>query len=239
MAEIQNQINSNNSHDCVARPMGGRVALITNSEEKGVERFLLKGGRLQKWFIKPWHMLQPNLGRIVWLRFYGIPLQIWIEEFIAKLSSRWGELILVDSRTKNRSNLIFARVQVHTQITGIIAGGTEIKVDGAFFKVRISEEMPGTAEAEQEGSEYTGQFSPLVIPTSPSHVEESVFHDQHGPPKKHSLVMEGERSEYMIATRGKTWEPAEDTEKAVMVSRKIGVQKAPCDTESRGDGVLQ
>ncbi|GAB4851931.1 hypothetical protein Ancab_039300 [Ancistrocladus abbreviatus] len=145
-----------------------------------------------------------SLAKVLW-----VPLHVWTKEFIAKLASRWGELILVDSRTKNRSNLIYTRVQVHIQITENIAGGTKIKVDGVLFQVRVSEEMLCMEEPEQEGR----------------------------PPEKQSPNMEGARLENRDATCGKMWEPTEDTEKATVVSKILGVQKAPRDTKSRGDDV--
>ncbi|GAB4825290.1 hypothetical protein Ancab_008162 [Ancistrocladus abbreviatus] len=62
--------------------------------------------------------------------------------------------------------------------------------------------------------------------------------EQEGRPlEKQSPDMEGARSENRDATHGKMWEPTEDTEKATVVSKILGIQKALRDTESRGDDV--
>ncbi|GAB4851557.1 hypothetical protein Ancab_030959 [Ancistrocladus abbreviatus] len=82
-----------------------------------------------------------SLGRTVLLRVHGIPLQVWIEEFLAKIESRWGEFISIDSITKNRSRLNYAKVPVHTTTVENIAARINIKVDSVFFKVRVSEEQ--------------------------------------------------------------------------------------------------
>ncbi|GAB4846663.1 hypothetical protein Ancab_025669 [Ancistrocladus abbreviatus] len=152
LAGIQNKIFSSNNFGCEIRSIGGRKVLISSLEEEGVKRLLAEEDRRTK-------------------------------NFLEKIAREWGEYISIGSRTKNHSRLLFARILVHTTKLERIDERMNIKVDGALFQIRVSKEMLSiedllySEEADSDGCKKVYSIISLVVPSSPSHVEESIFND--------------------------------------------------------------
>ncbi|GAB4827869.1 hypothetical protein Ancab_034753, partial [Ancistrocladus abbreviatus] len=101
-----------------------------------------------------------------------------------RASQELGEYISIDSRTQTRSSLLFARILVHTTKLERNDERMNIRVDGALFQIKVNEEMVNSEDllyskaAALDGCKKTYLTLSLVVPSSPSHVEESIFNDQ-------------------------------------------------------------
>ncbi|GAB4836871.1 hypothetical protein Ancab_001785 [Ancistrocladus abbreviatus] len=100
------------------------------------------------------------------------------------------------SRTETRSCLLFARIVVHTKQLARIDESVKIRVDGAPFTIRVSEEMVSCEDMfRSEAADSDGCKKLYLMPSrdvfpSPSHVEESSFIDWRDSPVKSFLGME-------------------------------------------------
>ncbi|GAB4839011.1 hypothetical protein Ancab_039875 [Ancistrocladus abbreviatus] len=134
--------------NCLARPCGGRMVLLNASGRGSMEDIIgCYGNALFQIFkdIRPWHKRVLDTGRPASLRCYGVPLQVWTEEFFAKVAQRWGRLISVDPATKDKVCLEVARFDIHTTFRGIIHDLVEVRVDGLNVKLLLQEESSAQA----------------------------------------------------------------------------------------------
>ncbi|GAB4842747.1 hypothetical protein Ancab_012722 [Ancistrocladus abbreviatus] len=82
------------------------------NEESGL------GGKLARWFdsVQAWPKSDIGMGKIVWLRFLGLPLHAWSDKVFKKLVERWGHLVAIDAATKAQTRLDVARFAVLTPV---------------------------------------------------------------------------------------------------------------------------
>ncbi|GAB4846659.1 hypothetical protein Ancab_025665 [Ancistrocladus abbreviatus] len=131
------------------------------------------------------------------LRCYGVPFQVCTKNFLEKIAREWAKYISIDSRMKNRSRLLFARILVHTTKLERIDERMNIRVDGALFQIKVSEEVVSSEdmlyseETDLDGCKKGYPIISLVVPSSPSHVDESIFNDQKESPTKSFPSMDG------------------------------------------------
>ncbi|GAB4843144.1 hypothetical protein Ancab_013119 [Ancistrocladus abbreviatus] len=85
---------------------------------------------------------------------------------------------------------VWLRILVHTTKLERIDERMNIRVDGALFQIKVSEEMVSSEEmmySEAAASDGCKKIYPtlsLVVLSSPSHIEESIFNDEKELPAK-------------------------------------------------------
>ncbi|GAB4852809.1 hypothetical protein Ancab_017012 [Ancistrocladus abbreviatus] len=104
--------------------------------------------KLARWLdsIQPWTKSHVRLGRIVWIRFLGLPLHVWSERVFKKLAEQWGELAAINVDTKERTWLYVARFAILTPILSHISLIVRLMVDKDEFPIFIAEEGMATIE---------------------------------------------------------------------------------------------
>ncbi|KAI8005249.1 hypothetical protein LOK49_LG08G01506 [Camellia lanceoleosa] len=124
------------------KPLGGvKVLLQFNTMEDMKE--MLQGSRwwLETWFdeVYEWHCREFTLSRRVWLAIEGVPLNAWNSATFTKISSNWGRVFSVDSKTSSRMELERGKVVVETNFKNSIDGFCKLKVGQFLYDVRVSE----------------------------------------------------------------------------------------------------
>ncbi|WJX59530.1 hypothetical protein P8452_44840 [Trifolium repens] len=116
---------------------GGDVGLALNNKvwwEGYMEEF------------RPWSPLMAASRREIWVRIYGVPLQLWHEPVFKTILKTCGEVIGMDEDTRGRSRFDVARVKLLVPVLGDIDFSQEISSQGLKFMVRVVEERGGPLE---------------------------------------------------------------------------------------------
>ncbi|GAB4830318.1 hypothetical protein Ancab_019956 [Ancistrocladus abbreviatus] len=120
-----------------------------------------------------------------------------------------------------------------------------IRVGGALFQIRVSEEMVSSEDllyseaAASDGSKKTYLTISLVVPFSPSYVEESIFNDQKESPAKSFPGMDGGITTKQCVTRRKQREQIRCSQKAEGDRPRHATEENSRDMEYTGDGVYR
>ncbi|WJX34252.1 hypothetical protein P8452_22381 [Trifolium repens] len=96
--------------------------------------------------VKPWSPLMVSSKREIWVRLYGVPLQLWNESVFRSILKPCGEVLGLDDDTKGRSRFDVARVKILASILGEVDFTQVIISQKLKFVVRIVEERGGPLE---------------------------------------------------------------------------------------------
>ena len=94
---------------------------------------------LSYWFyaVNPWDDLDACEMRRVWLELYGIPGHAWAWENIQNIVQCWGDLVCVDSTTREVKTFSVARALVDTKCMSAISGQVLLQVQQKGYRVFI------------------------------------------------------------------------------------------------------
>ncbi|GAB4829973.1 hypothetical protein Ancab_019617 [Ancistrocladus abbreviatus] len=151
----------------------------------------------------------------------------------------------IPSRTKTRSCLLFARILVHTTQLKLIDERMNTRVDGVLLQIRVSEEMVSSEEwlysevAASDGCKKIYPTLSLVVRSSPSHVEESIFNDQKESPAKPFPGMDSGINTKQHVTHRKQRAQNRCSEKAEGDRSELATEKNSRNIEFTGDGVYR
>ncbi|GAU23742.1 hypothetical protein TSUD_128460 [Trifolium subterraneum] len=95
---------------------------------------------------RPWSPLMVTSKREVWVRIYGVPLQLWNEQVFRTILKPGGEVVGLDEETRSRSRFDIARVKLLTPTVENIDFSQELISQGHKFVVRVMEERGGPLE---------------------------------------------------------------------------------------------
>ncbi|GKU85968.1 hypothetical protein SLEP1_g562 [Rubroshorea leprosula] len=76
------------------RSMGGKLVLL-DGEDKGTKGDCRDAKEwLNQWFVevKPWNPTMVVIERLVWLKYFGVPLHVWGLEFFASIAMHGGRI---------------------------------------------------------------------------------------------------------------------------------------------------
>lgn len=130
---------------------------------------------LKRWFSDIKHC---NKGfsqgiRLIWVRLYEIPLQIWSEHFLKWISKEIGNFVGVNSSSSNKPKLDFSKIHIITESLELINKILRFKVGNNKYRILAFKETGGFS------SFINNRFS-IVHSSSPSLSEkndrESVDH---------------------------------------------------------------
>lgn len=125
-------------------------------------------GKLSRWFsdIVEWKNNQMDNNRVVWTKWFGVPLEAWAPRFFKLLSVKLGTIIKIDEDTLLHQNLQFARILIKTPYGEIPKEPIQVMIDGKIHKIRIREEeekIRGDARiTESHGRTLNPKFSEEV-----------------------------------------------------------------------------
>jgi hypothetical protein len=129
-----------------AAPLGVDIFLLSSPQQDGVKKALTANREWwNRWFseIKCWHPDLIPVGRRVWVRIFGVPPQAWGVDCFSKVVKQVGNLIKLDSQTKNHTRLDVARVLIVQHSWSSIDVVEEVKMKDQRFLVRMVEERVG------------------------------------------------------------------------------------------------
>lgn len=162
--------------------MGGDYVLFHPVGQKVIHSKELIG--FLEWFdyIRPWSVRDVNNNRVVWTRWYGVPLQAWNEKFFNLVAIKFGKPLRIVADISKLKSVQFARVLIHTPYPKIPEALFPVEVDGYTHHIRVSEEDletgnsseddAGTIESEVEEDEITPSESFSEVPESPEMMKE-------------------------------------------------------------------
>ncbi|KAL8552147.1 hypothetical protein ACS0TY_001001 [Phlomoides rotata] len=113
---------------------------------------------LQEWFefIRPWKEGDISNRRLVWTKWFGVPLHAWNPKFFNLASTKFGAIMKIDDETLFMNNLYFARILIRTPLHEIPKAPFPIAVDGKVFYIRVKEE---TEDFEDDGEDWSSDGS--------------------------------------------------------------------------------
>ncbi|GKV09634.1 hypothetical protein SLEP1_g21105 [Rubroshorea leprosula] len=125
-------------------PMGGNLMLIHCEDTEEVDTLLKEGNDwLKNWFedVRPWSQTEVAKERFTWIRCFGVPLNVWNDEFFKRIGNLCGRFISVDYNTTHRKRLDMRRALISTDEQDNKVKLLKIKVEGEILQIRICEEM--------------------------------------------------------------------------------------------------
>ncbi|WJX67034.1 hypothetical protein P8452_51533 [Trifolium repens] len=96
--------------------------------------------------LRPWSPIMASSKREIWVRIYGVPLQLWYEQAFRSILQRYGEVVGLDAETSSRARFDVARVKILVPVLGVIDFTQEIVTQGLKFVIRGLEERGGPLE---------------------------------------------------------------------------------------------
>jgi hypothetical protein len=96
--------------------------------------------------LQPWSPLMVTTKRELWVRIYGVPLQLWNDRVFSSILKPCGEVIGLDEETRGRARFEVARVKISAPLLGDIDFSQEIISQGMKFVIRVVEERGGPLE---------------------------------------------------------------------------------------------
>lgn len=123
--------------------LGGNLILVRSTSDKSVEE-LVKD--FDEWvtfyfeWIRPWKGIDVSQIRLIWTRWYGLPLHVWSINFLSVASAKLGLFIKMDVATEQKTSVDVARVQISTSCFVPVDRIWKIRIDGTVFSVRVVEE---------------------------------------------------------------------------------------------------
>ncbi|KAE9467673.1 hypothetical protein C3L33_00409, partial [Rhododendron williamsianum] len=81
-------------------------------------------------------------SRYVWLRCFGVPLNLWSEKTFLSIGGLWGDVISVDDNTLKSLSFEEGRLFIATDIMDRVDEEVELKFRERSIKIRVAEEIP-------------------------------------------------------------------------------------------------
>ncbi|XP_057803176.1 uncharacterized protein LOC131018474 [Salvia miltiorrhiza] len=160
--EINEEINSEIAGKLKVTTMGGNLVLIRSVCDAPTEKVLTEMDEWSEfWFQwkRKWNVVDVFQQRVVWTRWVGIPLHAWNHRFFELATAKFGRVLKIHEKTKEKEKLDVALIQISTGLRSIDQV-TECCINGARFTFRIEEihenpfsSMLGETEFEDSGSD--------------------------------------------------------------------------------------
>lgn len=127
------------------RFLGDDLVLLTLREWESM-KVLLKYNK--EWFncvfvsIEPWSVTSVADHKIIWVRWYGLPLSFWNKDCFAKVVGEEATLVFVDKSTLIWENLEYARLQVCLPQSYRVKLVKSMQINDQTCNIVIEEELP-------------------------------------------------------------------------------------------------
>ncbi|KAL8525192.1 hypothetical protein ACS0TY_014712 [Phlomoides rotata] len=123
--------------------MGDNVICIKNGSKWNLQQFVKEmGDWVNHWFewVRNWQTSDVCHRRLVWTRWFGVPLHAWNPRFFRLAGLEIGNLIKVDDATEKRDIFDFARVLLSVPYRTDINRIVSANIDGQIFQIKVAEE---------------------------------------------------------------------------------------------------
>lgn len=134
---------------------------------------MLKESRnwLLNWFssIHKWQGQIVPPSRYVWLRCFGVPLNLWSEKTFLSIGGLWGDVISVDDNTLKSLSFEEGRLFIATDIMDRVDEEVELKFRERSIKIRVAEEIPSNVGMVNKMVQIGVEDPPLTASFPPPH----------------------------------------------------------------------
>lgn len=165
-----------------AKYMGGEYVLF-HPVDQGSIRLEEMNGFLE-WFnsIRPWSQRDINNRRVVWTRWFGVPLQAWNDKFFKTVALKFGKPLRVLADIRKLNSIQYAKVLIRTPHTKISEVPFLVNIDGRTYHIWIKESEEEMVNQSMESNDAVGDAedsgfvnylsrSVSMVPESPEKVE--------------------------------------------------------------------
>ncbi|KAK7277149.1 hypothetical protein RIF29_18300 [Crotalaria pallida] len=215
-----------------AKPMGGNMVLLEGQSPSEIEE-LLKTEK--EWFesifleMRKWSPSEVVRERYVWIRCFGIPVQAWEEDFFSMLASKWGRMVELERKTKNRERLDIGSFLIATTSNRCIDESIPVKVGDLIVDIRVVEdplEMMGWDAGPEDSEELSSQESEEGV--------SETFFDEVWPetPQRKGLADGQDGEEEDVSSQGRSI-PRNLSDKSVGLVQQILALSTPSRSNSR------
>ena len=154
------------------------VLLIPKAEERMEDIVKLNNGWFDCFFddIKPWTESLVVSYKRVWVRCYGLPLQLWNKECFSKITEDVATLVEVDGATLSWNRLEYARFKVCVLKSRKVELAKGVRINGRMYNIALVEEV-NSYEGEDNKCKcaYNHESSSESNSSFDSFVEESLL----------------------------------------------------------------
>jgi len=134
-------------------------------------------------FLQPWTADNPRGIKVVWIRCYGLPLNLWTMDCFSHIANNVGTLLEVDEATLEWERLEYARLKVRIQVSDKADLSKRMKINDMVYLVTFIEEVVEIERSFFRGWDATGaSFESSSV--MESRVNYSIyFEDKHWRPR--------------------------------------------------------
>lgn len=152
----------------ILRSMGGNIILMQKGSNRTVKELIEDFDEwISFWFkwTKPWSNLEVNTNRVIWTRWYGVPVHAWLNHFFALACAKLGLFVKMDEFMNHNGSLEAARILISTSCFTDIDRILRIRIDGRVFPIRVVEEVNCSCQSktmnpeESEDDDSDSQWS--------------------------------------------------------------------------------
>ncbi|KAL7251903.1 hypothetical protein ACSBR1_013703 [Camellia fascicularis] len=142
--EVKNELKKRGMLSVLVREGSGRDAIISfNSRED----LLKEKSQLEVWFhdwceyITEWHSgMHLQQERYVWIRCYGVPLNLWNSVTFKKIGSLWGVVVILNDNICSPKSFRCGRLKLVTGVMDPISTSLNLECKGRLYPIRVYEE---------------------------------------------------------------------------------------------------
>lgn len=120
--------------------LGGELVLFRSRNQDKLKLEDLEG--FLEWFefIRPWSEDDISNMRVVWTKWFGVPLHAWKPKIFNIVATKFGKSLKIDADIESKENLQYARVLLRTPYLKISKKVFPIEIDGKIFYINVREE---------------------------------------------------------------------------------------------------
>ncbi|KAI7985209.1 Polyadenylate-binding protein 1-like [Camellia lanceoleosa] len=87
--------------------------------------------------------MRHELGRLVWLNCYGVPINFWNAITFSNIGKAWGEIVQLEDETLKGMSFVVGRVLIFTKCFEMINQTMTVEFKGISYPIRVIEEVVG------------------------------------------------------------------------------------------------
>ncbi|KAL7212078.1 hypothetical protein ACSBR2_014862 [Camellia fascicularis] len=142
---VKTALKENGLDQVMVRNRGGRDVVLTFKSQEELKANICK---IKEWF-KNWNqfVMEWNLEfhiqqeRCVWLRCYGIPLNIWNRNTLNNIGSMWGTVLDLDGDICQPKSFFHSKIKVVTSCMELINKTINLECKGKLHPILVCEEQ--------------------------------------------------------------------------------------------------
>ena len=145
---LQEAFQSEGVFDIQVRQCSRWKVVLAFSSMKEMENMLAVGKEwLHQWFeeVYKWEKgMSIDYKRMVWIKCYGVPLNVWNPGTFISIGNLWGEILSLDIAASKLVSFECGKIKVETGSMEVINKVVYLDVNGDIFPIRVMEDFCGS-----------------------------------------------------------------------------------------------